>query len=123
MDSFLTKLAAANKSRVERWHGPVGVISWEPEMWACAAAGEMGEYCNVIKKLKRHKDGLQQKGVYIDHTHSAIHQNLIKDAAMEIGDIVVYLDLNAQRLGLTLEECIRSTFNRISIRENFPERL
>lgn len=40
-----------------------------------------------------------------------------------IGDTVVYLDLLAQRLGLRLEDCVRDTFNRISEREGFPERI
>lgn len=51
----------------------------------------------------------------------SVHELL--SVATEIGDTVVYLDLLAQRLGLSLEKCIRDTFNRVSEREGFPERL
>lgn len=107
-------LAAANISRCRRWHDPEG---WSPQMWGLAAAGEMGECANALKKLWRHDEGVQQNGVTSDRAE------LVKAVATEIGDTVVYLDLLAQRLGLTLADCVRDTFNRISVRENFPERL
>lgn len=107
-------LAEVNIARCRRWHDPEG---WSPQMWGLAAAGEMGECANALKKLHRHDEGIQQ------NAESPDRDALIRNVAMEIGDTVVYLDLLAQRLGLRLEDCVRDTFNRISVRENFPERL
>lgn len=111
---FFEELRKANLARAERWHG---LNSWTPQMWGLAAAGEMGECCNALKKLHRHDEGVQQNAVVGDRAM------LEYAVAMEIGDTVVYLDLLAQRMGWTLEECVRQTFNRVSVREGFPERL
>ena len=107
-------LASINIVRCKRWHDP---NAWSPQMWGLAAVGEMGECCNALKKLHRHDQGIQQKGV------PDSREELIAKIALEIGDVVVYLDLLAQRLGLRLEDCVKQTFNRVSLREGFPERL
>jgi NTP pyrophosphatase (non-canonical NTP hydrolase) len=109
-----SQLADVNITRCRRWHDPNG---WNPQMWGLAAAGEMGECCNALKKLWRHDNGIQQ------NAESPDRAKLLQSVATEIGDTVVYLDLLAQRLGLKLEDCVRDTFNRISVREGFPERL
>lgn len=106
-----SQLKETNIQRCKRWHDP---NKWSPQMWGLAAAGEMGECANALKKLYRHDEGIQQ---------NAASQDRSEYVAMEIGDTVVYLDLLAQRLGLFLEDCVRDTFNRISEREGFPERL
>ena len=107
-------LAAANIFRCRRWHDPEG---WSPQMWGLAMCGEAGEVANALKKLHRHDEGIQQA---VDSKDRAV---LVQNVATEIGDTVVYLDLLAQRLGLRLEDCVRDTFNRISVREGFPDRL
>ena len=71
----------------------------------------------TLKKLHRHDEGIQQAADPKDR------DELVRRVATEIGDTVVYLDLLAQRLGLRLEDCVRDTFNRVSIREGFPERI
>lgn len=101
-------------ARALRWH-PDGLESWSLSDWGIALAGEVGELCNVIKKQNRVRDGMQQRAVRKEEL-----QTMIK---MEIGDVYIYLDLLARRAGLNLEDCIRDTFNRISEREGFPERL
>lgn len=107
-------LAEVNIARCRRWHDPEG---WSPQMWGLAMCGEAGEVANALKKLYRHDEGIQQ------NAESPDRAALLKAVATEIGDTAVYLDLLAQRLGLRLEDCVRDTFNRISVRENFPERL
>lgn len=107
-------LAAINITRCRRWHDP---DSWSPQMWGLAMCGEAGEVANALKKLHRHDEGIQQAA------DSKERDALVANVAMEIGDTAVYLDLLAQRLGLRLEDCVRDTFNRISVREGFPERL
>jgi len=48
---------------------------------------------------------------------------LLNKLADEIGDVFLYLDLLAQFYGLDIDRCIADTFNRVSVREGFPERL
>lgn len=109
-------LAGINLSRALRWHKG-GLQEWSISDWAVATAGECGEMCNAVKKLNRVEHAMQQKAGPQDY------ETALNAVKMEIGDTAVYLDLLAQRLGLTLEDCIRDTFNRISQREGFPERL
>lgn len=107
-------LAAVHLTRALRWHG-TGLESWSLSDWACAMAGEAGEVCNVVKKMNRARDGIQGKKDDPEAFPTALKH--------EIGDTLLYLDLLAQRAGFSLEECVRDTFNRVSEREGFPERL
>ncbi len=113
-DTTLYEISEKNLSRALRWH-PQGLSSWSLSDWSVALSGEVGELCNVVKKLNRVRDGLQQKAV----DEAKLHEML----ADEIGDVFAYLDLVAQAAGLNLEDCIRNKFNKISEREGFPERL
>ena len=108
------RLAKVSIERCRRWHDP---NDESPQMWGLAACGECGEMANALKKLHRHDTGAQQ------NTVTQTRGELVRQVGLEIGDTVVYLDLLCQRLGLRLEDCVRDTFNRISIREGFPERL
>lgn len=109
----LQRLARVNLSRANRWH-PEGLSSWSLSEWGIALGGEVGELQNVVKKLNRHRNGLQQKLVVVE--------NLKRDLADEIGDVLTYLDLFAQAAGLELETCFKNKFNKISDREGFPEK-
>lgn len=104
-----------NRDRAMRWH-KAGLESWSPQDWACAMAGEAGELCNVIKKMRR------VEGEIVSANNPEADE-LIAMARQEIGDTFAYLDLLCQRLGLDMYDCISHTFNRISEREGFPERL
>lgn len=127
------ELKEANASRATRWHKN-GITEWSPSDWSCAVAGEMGEVCealalvvvtagkvgrlcDVVKKFNRVAGGIASKNNPKDL------QDAIQKVATEIGDTVVYLDLLAQRMGIDLAQSVRDTFNRVSIRENMPERL
>ncbi len=116
-----SKVSAVNLERSNIWH-PDGLESWSYSDWACAMAGEAGEVCNAIKKLNRYRDGMRQKRL-VSARDADIRHQLIADVAMELGDTFLYLDLLAQRLGLNIEECIVKTFNRVSVREGFIQRL
>lgn len=117
---MLQKLREANISRCTRWHGPTGVNDWTPEAWSNAAAGEMGEVCNETKKLSRlTSTTMAHKGNNNPESIDLARDKIKK----EIGDVIVYLDLLAARLNISLEEAIITTFNRVSEREGFPERL
>jgi len=89
-------LRAANKRRCEQeFHA---IASWSATDWACAMAGECGEACNLIKKLRR-GDAVE-----------------IEDIGRELADLVTYADLLAERLGIDLGEAVRDKFNEVSTR-------
>lgn len=108
---------SVNLARCLRWH-PDGIASWSKSDWAVAIAGEAGEMCNVVKKLNRLRDGLAG-----NHGEDVSHAKLIAKLGQELADVVIYCDLLAQREGLNLGELVRSKFNEVSERNNFPERL
>lgn len=108
-------ISRVNFTRAIRWH-PAGITEWSLSDWFTALAGEVGEAGNIIKKLNRYRDKIQQKG-------TPEKDELQEKLKMEIGDVFMYLDLLARRAGFNLEDCIRDTFNRVSVREGFPERL
>jgi len=108
------ELRQANFSRCLRWH-PAGIHQWSHSDWAVALAGEVGELCNVIKKLNRVRDGLPGNTI--------TPENLMRMVAEELGDVAAYLDLVATRFNLKLEDCIKEKFNVVSERNKFPERL
>lgn len=111
-------VAEANAARAGRWHPgfPNSSDGWTGADWSNAAAGEMGETCNIVKKLRRIETGTQQ-------AEAPTRAELLAKLATEIGDTYIYLDLLAQFYGLDMHRCIADTFNRVSIREGFPERI
>ncbi len=114
-----TYFSRQNLARANRWHGGNGIIDWSISDWGVAAAGEMGEVCDAIKKLNRLRDGFTSNNPRQPQSTMAATDEILK----EIGDTGVYLDLLAQRCGSTLGECMVRVFNAISERENMPERV
>jgi NTP pyrophosphatase (non-canonical NTP hydrolase) len=110
------KLAEINLSRCERWHPGFPDDGWTGADWSNAMAGEAGEACNVVKKLRRIEFGKQQAA-------GDTKEDLLAKLELEIGDVLMYLDLLAQHYGISLEVAAIKTFNRVSEREGFPERL
>ena len=114
------RLAKINHQRCCRWHegGPAG---WSVVDWSNAAAGEMGETCNAVKKLRRVEGGLAN----ISEPGRQLYErgDAVKQIGQEIADTIIYLDLLAQHLGLDTGELIREKFNATSKKYGFPERL
>lgn len=106
----------ANRVRCERWHPGFPHDGWTGADWSNAMAGEAGETCNVVKKLRRDDFGKQQ-------ADAPPRDELLQKLATEIGDTFLYLDLLAQHYGLDLARCVADTFNRVSVREGFPDRI
>lgn len=102
----LTQLKKANKLRDEQIFKHFNL--WQPVDWSNAIAGETGELCNMIKKMKR----LNIASDYIVTK---------KDVADEAADIVIYLDILCQNMGIDLSEAIVDKFNSTSIRYNRPD--
>jgi NTP pyrophosphatase (non-canonical NTP hydrolase) len=100
------KLREQNVRRCEDVFHPVD--SWSPTDWATAMAGECGEACNNIKKLRR-LDGADKS---IDTPFN--RNTLISKTADELADLVIYADLLATRLGIDLGQAVVDKFNEVS---------
>lgn len=80
---------------------------WTLVDWSNALAGEVGEFCNKAKKLKR--DGWTPE--------------LVDAAAKELADVIHYATLAALALGVDLEAYVRLKFNEVSVRVGSEVRL
>ena len=67
-----------------------------PSYWGCAIAGEVGEACNLIKKLER--DG----------------KDINSELAYELADIFIYTELIARYFGIDLEEAVKCKINIVN---------
>lgn len=108
-------LRDVNVLRCTRVFHPVD--SWTASDWACAMAGEAGEACNVVKKIKRFETGGNTD------KDPATVEDCVSLLAKELADTVIYCDLLAARLRINLGEAIRSKFNAVSDREGCSLRL
>lgn len=84
--------------------------------WTTALAGEVGELCNMVKKLQRVEMGGVDSGS--SYTAKDIDKEMLKE---EIGGIAIYLDLMASLLDINLEEAIIDTFNSKSKKHGFTQ--
>lgn len=110
------QLRAANVKRCAAvFHG---VNEWSPTDWACALAGEVGEACNLIKKLRR-RGPTPETIVNRDSSDAFFHFELnrsFEEIGKELADVVIYADLLAARLGIDLGEAVRAKFDEVSNR-------
>jgi hypothetical protein len=90
------------------------INEWSPTDWGCAMAGETGEACNILKKMKRIADN--PESVPLDKVEE--YQTLKGKLADELADIQTYLDLTAARFDLDLGEITVKKFNEVSDRIN-----
>ena len=81
------------------------VNTWSLPTFGNALAGEVGEACNLIKKRDR-GDSIP-----------------VSEIGKELADIVIYADLIAAKLGLSLGDCIKQKFNEVSGRIGSEVRL
>jgi NTP pyrophosphatase (non-canonical NTP hydrolase) len=65
-------------------------------------AGEVGEACNVIKKLERERHGIRGS------------RTTVQQLAEELADIVICTDLIAMQAGIDLDQAVRDKFNATS---------
>lgn len=83
--------------------------------WTTALAGEVGELCNMIKKIQRVEMGGVDGGS--SYKASDITKEKLKE---EIGGIAIYLDLLASLLDIELGNAMADTFNQKSTQQGFP---
>jgi NTP pyrophosphatase (non-canonical NTP hydrolase) len=103
---------AANVARCLKWH-PAGIESWSPSDWLTAVTGELGELASLLKMRNRERDGLP--GNKFSPTD--------RQVADELADVLTYLDLLAEVLGIDLGRAAAQKFNEVSERVGFPDRI
>lgn len=69
---------------------------WDGRDWAVALTGEVGEMCNMLKKMRRGED------------------IPLKELAKEMADIMIYLDLLAASFEVDLAKEVILKFNEVS---------
>jgi NTP pyrophosphatase (non-canonical NTP hydrolase) len=79
--------------------------NWTPTDWGCAIAGEVGEACNLVKKLRR-GEPIERAAV-----------------ANELADAVIYIDLLAADLGIDLGQAIAHKWNVVARRRGYQVRI
>lgn len=99
-------LNSTNRHRCEQVFHPIN--EWTPSDWGCALAGECGEVCDAVKKLRR-----------LDHNTNTAKDpqtvmEAVEDVALELADVVIYADLLASRLGIDLGDAVIRKFNATS---------
>lgn len=110
-----TDLRLANVVRCEEVFHKLN--HWSPTDWACAMAGECGEACNAVKKLRRLEDGTNTQ------KDPQTEQEAILIIADELADLVIYADLLAARLNVDLGTAVANKFNAVSDRMNSTVRI
>lgn len=102
---ILKQLQRANKERCPEF-GAGTIEEWPIEKWMLAITGEVGEMANLIKKKIR--------GDKVDHRDGKeITPELIGE---EAADILIYLDMACQHLGIDLATVLVNKFNKGSDR-------
>ena len=109
------ELRISNVVRCEQVFHPLH--DWSPADWATALAGEVGEACNAVKKLRRCSDGTNTP------KDPATTKDCVNLIAEELADTVIYADLLAARLGINLSNAVRDKFNIVSDRMKSNVRL
>lgn len=101
------RLRSRNIKRCETGFGH-SLNSWSVAEWGNATAGELGEACNIAKKMVRFRDNA--KGNLSGKTRDDYKEELKR----ELGDVLVYLDLWAASENISLEEAVIEVFNKKS---------
>lgn len=113
-------LGEANLLRAMKWHRG-GLDEWSIADWATAMAGEAGEVCNAVKKLRRIEDEIAN--ISDPERQLSTRQEALKKIGEEIADTLIYLDLLAQRCGINLTEAVIEKYNLVSAKYGFEDRI
>lgn len=102
------KLRRANIKRDGEWN-PDSQLSLSFQ--GCELAGEVGELCNILKKIERERLGL-------------VGSRATKEQAMhELADVVICADLIAMTLGIDLGLAVVEKFNYTTAKYSLLTRL
>lgn len=106
-DNFRS-LRAANIARQDEWD-PSDKLTLAYR--GNELAGEVGEACNVIKKLERERLGI------------AGSRDTVAHLAEELADVIICADLIAMHVGIDLDAAVRAKFNATSEKVGLRTRL
>lgn len=109
-DSFLARLRDANVTRQLEWD-PNNTVSGDLSYRGNELAGEVGEACNVLKKLDR-----QARGIVGSRA-------TVQDLANELADVLICVDLIAMERDIDLEKAVREKYNATSVKYGLKSRL
>jgi len=115
MSLTFNELQIVNTQRSHAWHDKGK--TWTLADWGNALAGEVGELCNIIKKIRR-----IETGVAVRETEADI-KKLKEEAALEVADVIIYADLIATELGVFTGDIVQKKFNITSDQFGFPQKL
>lgn len=101
---FLTRLREANAARNEEYRAKTAGQPLPLLFRATEFAGEVGELCNVIKKMERERLGWGGKRATMD------------DLREEFGGVLATLDLLAMELSIDLADVTAREFNKVTNR-------
>jgi len=90
--------------------------SWSIAEWTNAVAGEVGESCNLAKKIIRHRDSVPGNYKPEDTDIDLLRLRCAK----ELADVITYADLTIQALGYDTEQVLKGVFNAKSEQLNCP---
>lgn len=119
-DLTFKAVTTANVARCDRWHRG-GLDDWSVADWAVAMAGEAGEVCNAVKKLRRIEDELAN--ISEPGRQLSTRAEAVAKIGEEIADTFLYLNLLACRLRIDMADEVEQKFNATSARYGFPERI
>jgi NTP pyrophosphatase (non-canonical NTP hydrolase) len=103
----LKELREANIVREQEWGGGKLDMSFRGN----ELAGEVGEACNIIKKLERERLGIRGSRASVGQL------------AEELADVVICVDLIAMAVGLDLGVAVVEKFNKTSEKVGLATRL
>lgn len=101
-------LRKANQARQKEWDSLAQITA---SYRACELAGEVGEACNIIKKLERERLGIKGSRGNVD------------DLADELADAIICVDLIAMAYGINLGAAVATKFNKTSEKVGLRNRL
>jgi NTP pyrophosphatase (non-canonical NTP hydrolase) len=104
--------------RCNRWHHH-DTVPWVGADWSNAMAGECGEACNAVKKLRR----LETMTMGAHNGGETDRETLVAKLAEELADTFLYGVLVAAYYDIDLTAAIVEKFNLVSEESAFPERL
>ena len=110
---ILSEFSQRNRQRCEAECGfNHDLSSWSLSDWMTALCGEVGESANIIKKLNRHRDGVNEP---------IPKAELMEMLADELADADIYLDLLYQAAGINREQAILAKFAKTSDKIGYVE--
>lgn len=101
-------LRRANETRQREWDKENGITA---EYRGNELAGEVGEACNVIKKLARERLGIRGS------------RATVEQLAEELADVVICVDLVAMCFGIDLGAAVVAKFNATSEKYGLATRM